>query len=242
MREHKQQSERAFQEVQKQLEEDRKRAEEDRKQIEELTKSFQTLLAQSETKQPMNEDPMAPTSLANPPVRSGRSIADLMFVEMRLPTLTGKENQSEMICFFYKFRAGTANHTTQEKKDLLEAKIAGKAARLWEHTSMASESSDFDQNLAEFESELKSKAADHRDWPSIYLCKLSKKIVPRVDQNIQIPGNCLKDNMFLKSFLPAKGCKFKFLEENHGFSGDFDKKNSIEWSYSSRIEGKGTKF
>uniref|UniRef100_A0A1I7S2Q5 Uncharacterized protein n=1 Tax=Bursaphelenchus xylophilus TaxID=6326 RepID=A0A1I7S2Q5_BURXY len=72
--------------------------------------------------------------------------------------------------------------------------------------------------------------------------ELSTEFVPRVDQNIQISDNCLKDNMFLESFPPAKGCKFKFLEENRGFNDNFDKKNSIEWSYSSRIEGKGTKF
>ncbi|CAD5233409.1 unnamed protein product [Bursaphelenchus xylophilus] len=556
MKEQREKSDRTLIEVQKQ-------AEEDRKKIEELSQSVQALLAQNETKHPQSENISFAPRTENPPTRSGGSVADLMFIEMRLPTLTGKEKQSEVVSFFYKFRAGTVNHTTQERRDLLEAKVAGKAARLWEHTSMASESSDFDQNLAEFENELKSRAADHRDWTSIYLkpfirgnnmsireyadqisditirafagapkhilekhmiskfmaglnhreasialaaelhknhpfeemvkiatnvyeynkgnwyqpqqnpsfeaenflnshapahlsafwngpsqnnrpipqptvenycnggehlekdchkrkdylkqlrekalaarvnykanrgssivpqiisagpveqepqensevkitanctineidslrekpemkscqepftcssfeelstrndelesedletlfaepeishlaskvhqqtgytSELSKsafmswkhekkgiipsfeeildnsvyekwfsttaleikdpkvnvdipkedtfesfekrnqlfaKIVPRVNQNIQIPGNCLYDNVFLKSFLPGKGCKFKFLEENHSFKGDFDKNNSIEWSYSSRIEGKGTKF
>uniref|UniRef100_A0A1I7RIF0 Reverse transcriptase n=1 Tax=Bursaphelenchus xylophilus TaxID=6326 RepID=A0A1I7RIF0_BURXY len=161
-KEQREKSDRTLIEVQKQ-------AEEDRKKIEELSQAVQALLAQSEVKQPQSESISFAPRIENPPARSGGSVADLMFIEMRLPTLTGKEKQSEVVSFFYKFRAGTVNHTTQEKRDLLEAKVAGKAARLWEHTSLASESSDFDQNLAEFESELKRRAADHRDWASIYL-------------------------------------------------------------------------
>ncbi|CAD5233576.1 unnamed protein product [Bursaphelenchus xylophilus] len=162
MKEQREKSDKTLIEVQKQ-------AEEDRKKIEELSQSVQTLLAQSEVKQPQSESISFAPRLENPPARSAGSVADLMFIEMRLPTLTGKEKQSEVVSFFYKFRAGTVNHTTQERRDLLEAKVAGKAAWLWEHTSMASESSDFDQNLAEFENELKSRAADHKDWASIYL-------------------------------------------------------------------------
>ncbi|CAD5208198.1 unnamed protein product [Bursaphelenchus xylophilus] len=61
-------------------------------------------------------------------------------------------------------------------------------------------------------------------------------------ENVQLLDNRTDDKSSSNSFLPAKGCKFKFLPENQSLDNSLEDFNSSELSNYSRIEGKGCKF
>ncbi|CAD5235091.1 unnamed protein product [Bursaphelenchus xylophilus] len=95
--------------------------------------------------------------------------AELMFLDMRLPSLSGREKSSDIARFFYKFKAGTKNMSSSEKTDLLEAKLNDQAARIFEHCKLSSSSGNFDEVFESFEKEVKARTSDNKDWASIFL-------------------------------------------------------------------------
>ncbi|CAD5222870.1 unnamed protein product [Bursaphelenchus xylophilus] len=118
---------------------------------------------------------IAPSPSPQPPAENAEDnrqkvdFAELMFLDMRLPTLNGREKSSEVSSFLYKFKTGTRNMSSAEKRDLLEAKLSDQALRIYEHCKRSATSENFEEIFENFEKELKGRSADNRDWASIFL-------------------------------------------------------------------------